>query len=69
MIYDGSEPDFRPVTGTAFRIPQDRQNILLLELMTPHGPFRFGMTQSLALKIADDIRKRSKLLKTTRSPN
>ena len=69
MINDKSEPDFRAVTGSAIRIPPDRPDILLLELRTAHGPFRFGLTQSLALEIAEDIRERAKLLKTARSPN
>jgi hypothetical protein len=69
MINDKSEPDFRPVTGSAIRIPPDRPDVLLLELRTSHGPFRFGMTQSLALKIAEDIRERAKLLKTVWSSN
>jgi hypothetical protein len=69
MINYKSEPDFRAVTGTAIRIPPDRPDILLLELKTPHGPFRFGMTQSLALKIAEDIRERAKLLRAVRSAN
>jgi hypothetical protein len=69
MINYYSEPDFRAVTGTAFRIPPDRPDILLLELRTAHGPFRFGMTQSLALKIAEDIRERAELLKTVGSSN
>jgi hypothetical protein len=64
MKHDISGHDFRTVTETAMRIPPDRPDILLLELMTPHGPFRFGMTQGLALKIAEDIRERAKFLKT-----
>jgi hypothetical protein len=69
MIDYKSEPDFRAVTGNAIRIPPDRPDILLLELRTAHGPFRFGLTQSLALEIAEDIRERAKLLKTARCPN
>jgi hypothetical protein len=64
-----SEPDFRAVSDTAIRIPPDRPDILLLELRTAHGPFRFGMTHSLAFKLAEDLGERAKLLKDVRPAN
>ena len=54
----------RDVIGISLRIPPDQPNILLLELLTPHGPFRFGLTQDLALGLAAAIAENAKLLKT-----
>jgi hypothetical protein len=58
------QPGFRDVIGISFRIPPDQPNILTLELRTPQGPFRFGMTEDLALGLAAAIAENAKLLKT-----
>ena len=66
MFEDSPEPDFRAVSRVALRIPPDRPDTLLLELQTSHGPFRFGMTQAIALEVAERIRTNALLLKTGR---
>jgi hypothetical protein len=61
------QPDFRDVVGISFRIPADQPNILVLELRTPQGPFRFGLTKDLALGLAAAIAENAELLKAERS--
>ena len=67
MFEDKPEPDFRAVSRVALRIPPDCPETLLLELQTSHGPFRFAITQDIALEIAERIRTNALLLKADRS--
>ena len=64
MIEDKSDPDMRAVSEVALRIPPDRRDTLLLKLKTNHGPFRFTLTQCIALEVAAKISESAKLLKT-----
>jgi len=63
------EPEFRAVAGIVLRIPADRPDLLLVELKTLQGPLRFSMTLGIALKVADLIDEKAKLLTPDRSAN
>jgi hypothetical protein len=60
------DPDFRAVAGIVLTIPPDRPDVLLVELKTLQGPLRFAMTQGIALKVAECIEEKAKLLKPDR---
>ena len=57
---------YRTVSGIALRILPDRPDFLMLEIRTQHGPFRFGMSQDMAVKVAGQIGDHAKLLKPRR---
>jgi hypothetical protein len=64
-----SDPDFRAVAGIVLTIPSDRPDVLLAELKTLQGPLRFAMTRGTALKVAELIEEKAKLLTPDRSAN
>jgi len=63
MIDDKSDSAPRAVSGVALRISPERQDTLLLEFKTNHGPFRFTLTPRIALEVAEKIRDSSKSFK------
>jgi hypothetical protein len=65
MAEDNSE-DYRTVSGIALRVLPNRPDVLMLEIKTQHGPFRFGMSQEMAVKVASQIGDYAKLLKQRR---
>jgi hypothetical protein len=62
MAQDNSDY-YRMVSGIAVRILPDPADVLMLEIKTQHGPFRFGMSQDMAEKVAGQIGDHAKLLK------
>ena len=65
MTEDSSDY-YRTVSGIALRVLPDRPDVLMLEIKTLHGPFRFGMSQDMAVKVAGQINDHAKLLKAGR---
>ncbi len=63
------EPQFRAVAGIVLHIPPDRPDLLLVELKTLQGPLRFSMPKGIALKVAEHIEEKAKLLTADRSSN
>jgi hypothetical protein len=55
---------YRTVGGIALRVLPDRPDVLIMEIKTQHGPFRFGMSQDMAQKVAAQISDQAKRLKT-----
>jgi hypothetical protein len=62
MAEDSSD-HYRTVSGIALRFLPDHPDVLVLEIRTQHGPFRFGMSQHMAVKVAGQIGDHAKLLK------
>jgi hypothetical protein len=65
MAEDNSDY-YRTVSGIALRVLPDRPDVLLLEIRTQHGPFRFGMSQDMAVKVVGEIGDHANLLKPRR---
>ena len=63
MAQDDSDY-YRMVSGIALRILPDRPDVLMLEIKTQHGPFRFGMSQDIAEKVAGQIGDHAERLRT-----
>ena len=65
MAQDNSDY-YRTVSDIALRVLPDRPDVLMLEIRTKHGPFRFGMSQEMAEKLAGEIGDHAKLLRPER---
>jgi hypothetical protein len=53
---DHSGEDFyHAVTGLLVRIPPERNNVLLVDITTPDGTFRFVMPKSVASQVGGAI--------------
>jgi hypothetical protein len=63
---DNSRTDYRLVFGIALKIPPDHPDVLMLKFKTKHGPFRFGLSQDMAEKIAGQISDHAKLIRPQR---
>jgi hypothetical protein len=46
---------YHAVTGLLVRIPPERNNVLLVDITTPDGTFRFVMPKSVALQVGAAI--------------
>jgi len=66
VMTEDSSDCYRTVSGIALRVLPDRPDVLMLEIKTQHGPFRFGMSQDMAVKVAGQIGDHAKLLKPRR---
>jgi hypothetical protein len=49
------EEFYHAVTGLLVRIPPERNNVLLVDITTPDGTFRFVMPKSVALQVGAAI--------------
>jgi hypothetical protein len=65
MVEDNSDY-YRPVSGIALRVLPDHPDVLMLEIRTQHGPYRFGMSKDMAVNVAGQIGDHAKLLKPRR---
>ena len=63
---DDNSDHYRTVSGIALRVLPNRPDVLMLEIKTQHGPFRFGMSQDMAVKFAGQIGDHTQLLKRRR---
>ena len=57
---------FRTVSGIALGVLLDHPDVLMLEIRSQHCPFRFGLSQDMAVKVAGQIGDHAKLLKPRR---
>ena len=53
-----------PLTGAKFSIPNDRPDLMLVELQTQQGPLRFAMIKETALAFAQSIKDEAGKLTT-----
>jgi len=56
-----------PLNGANFAIPNDRPDLMLVELKTTQGPMRFSMSEETALGLSRSIAEEAEKLSPARS--
>ncbi len=69
MTEDAKGTAYFPITGANFAIPDDRPDLMLVELRTAQGPMRFSMSKETALGFSLSIAEEAKKLSPDRAAN
>ena len=66
MSEDEKGTAYFPLAGAKFAIPNDRPDLMLVELQTQQGPLRFAMAKETALAFSQSIKDEAEKLSAVR---